>query len=317
MRLWWDMASIGLLPDIRKLPGVVREGKFLTFVLPAPGGCNLACAFCLIRQRREIAAQVLQPEDYVRFIREVAAGSPIYAIAIQGYEPLLPATLPYTQAVLAAGRMLNLPTGLVTNGTHLRGAISLLKSTAPDTLAISLDAAEPEVHDSLRGTAGAWAAAVDGIVCAVAEASPRTELAVNSVLIPSRRELLDGMPALLAKLGIRRWIVTPLQKVGTDRPGGPVGNRQRLYRDLLLLQDAADREGIPLEVDDELGCLGFELACEWRPALRRLHVRTIPPGVELVRLTPSGEWSTGHDILRRMPSSATRQEPAPARRVLS
>ncbi len=296
------MASVGIQPRKGKLPLVLLGSKFLTLVLPAPDGCNLACAFCLIRQRREIGANSLHPEDYVRFIREAAAASPIYALAIQGYEPLLPGTLPYTQSVLATGRMLNIPTGLVTNGTHLRSAMSLLKSAPPDTLAISLDAAEPKPHDSLRGVTGAWEATTDGIACAVAEAAPRTELAVNSVLIPSRRELLDGMPALLAQLGIRRWIVTPLQKIGADRPGGPLGNRQRLYRDLLLLQDAADREGIPLEVDDELGCLGFELACTWRPALRRLNVRTIPRGVELVRLTPNGAWSAGHDILRRMPS---------------
>ncbi len=296
------MANVGLLPGGNDWPGILPGSKFLTFILPAPDGCDLACAFCLIRQRREVAATNLQPEDYVRFIREAAAASPIYALSIQGYEPLLPATLPYTQAVLAAGRMLNLPTGLVTNGTHLRGAMSLLKSAAPDTLAVSLDAAEAPPHDSLRGVTGAWEATVDGIACAVAETPPRTEIAVNSVLIPSRRKQLDGMPALLAKLGIRRWIVTPLQKIGANRPGGPVGNRQRLYRDLLLLQDAADRDGIRLEVDDELGCLDFELACRWRPELRRLLVRTIPPGVELVRLTPSGAWSTGRDILRRMPA---------------
>ncbi len=247
---------------------------------------------------------MLQPDDYVRYIGEAVTASPICALSIQGYEPLLPATLPYTQTVLNAGRALNIPTGLVTNGTHLRAAMPLLKSAPPDTLAVSLDAAEPHPHDTLRGGTGAWDATTDGIACAVAEAAPRTQIAVNSVLIPSRRSLLDGMPALLAQLGVRRWIVTPLQKIGTDSPGGPVGNRQRLYRDLLLLQDAADREGIQLEVDDELDCLNFAVAHRWRPALRRLHVRTIPSGVELVRLTPDGRCSTGRDILRRMPPRA-------------
>jgi len=295
------MASVGLLPSDSSCPSMLPGSKFLTFVLPAPDGCNLVCSFCLIRQRREIGSHILQASDYVHFIRQEAAAFPIYGLAIQGYEPLLPATLPYTQVVLATGRALNIPTGLVTNGALLRGATSLLKSAPPDTLAVSLDAAEPQSHDTLRGVTGAWEATVDGIACAVTEAPPRMEITVNSVLIPSRRALLDGMPALLARLGIRRWIVTPLQKVGANHPGGPVGNRQRLYRDLLLLQDAADREGIRLEVDDELGCLNFELACKWCPALRRLHVRTIPRGVELVRLTPDGRCSTGRDILRRMP----------------
>src|SRR5215470_2312770 len=112
--------------------GLDAVGQFLTFVVPALNGCNLKCPFCLIRQRREIsetqpaAENLLQPEDMVRFIREAAQRSPIFALAIQGYEPLLPESLRYTQAILATGRFLNRPATLVTNGTRLIGAVALL-----------------------------------------------------------------------------------------------------------------------------------------------------------------------------------------------
>jgi MoaA/NifB/PqqE/SkfB family radical SAM enzyme len=96
------MGATGLLPHPDYEPDV--NGKFLTFVVPAPTGCNLKCSFCLVRQRREIIETNLKPEDFTRFIREVADREPIFALAIQGYEPLLPESLPYTQAILAVGR---------------------------------------------------------------------------------------------------------------------------------------------------------------------------------------------------------------------
>src|ERR1700730_9647545 len=111
-------------------------GQFLTFVVPAPSGCNLKCPFCLVRQRREItdSYSYLQPGDLVRFIRETAERAPIFAVAIQGYEPLLPGSLPYTQAILATGRLLGLPTSLVTNGVRLADAIDLLTTLSPNKI---------------------------------------------------------------------------------------------------------------------------------------------------------------------------------------
>src|SRR5215469_11263194 len=148
------MASTGLRPQPDFDPGV--GGQFLTFVVPAHSGCNLKCPFCLIRQRREITDTRLRPEDFARFIREAAEQAPIFALAVQGYEPLLPETLPYTQAILATGRFLGLPTSLVTNGVKLTDSVNLLKTLSPNKIAISLDAAAAEIHDRIRGIAGAW-----------------------------------------------------------------------------------------------------------------------------------------------------------------
>jgi molybdenum cofactor biosynthesis enzyme MoaA len=116
---------------------------FLTFIVPATDGCNLGCSFCFIRQRREVVGDPLHPEDLVQFIREAAERSPIFAVAIQGYEPLLPASLPYTQAVLATGRLLGLPTAMVSNGVLLGDAVDLLAVLAPSKIAISLMPRQP------------------------------------------------------------------------------------------------------------------------------------------------------------------------------
>jgi MoaA/NifB/PqqE/SkfB family radical SAM enzyme len=301
------MATAGLLPQ----PVVAPEsaGRFLTFVVPALNGCNLKCSFCLVRQRREISQTHLGPKDLMRFVREAVQRAPIFALAVQGYEPLLPESLPYTQAILATGRFLNLPTTLVTNGVTLIDTVDLLKALSPSKIAISLDAATPAVHDRIRGVTGAWATTVAGIRKALDVLAPKTRLVVASVLIPSRLNYLLDMPACLREIGVGRWIVSPLLRIGTDEPGGLVDDRTDLFRDLMILQDAANRAGIMLTVDDEFALLGHDAACASQPALRALHVRTLPANVELFRLSPGGQCSTGNGILRQVLPDTPRWRP--------
>jgi sulfatase maturation enzyme AslB (radical SAM superfamily) len=304
------MVSAVLQPKIENEPGAAA-GQFLTFVVPAPGGCNLRCSFCLVRQRQEITDTLLRAEDYARFIREATARgrTPIFAIAIQGYEPLLPEALPYTQAILATGRFVGRPTTLVTNGVYLADALDLLTTLSPNKIAVSLDAASAAVHDRIRGVAGAWNATVDGIKRAVEALAPRTSLVVASVLLPSKRHYLDAMPTLLREIGIDRWIINPLLRVGSDHAGGPVGDGASLYRDLLILQDAADHAGVRLTVDDEFDHLHHDAVCASQPSLRALRVRTLPPNVEVFRLAPSGQCSTGADILKQVTPNTPRWQP--------
>jgi MoaA/NifB/PqqE/SkfB family radical SAM enzyme len=280
-------------------------------VVPALNGCNLKCPACLVQQRQEITETRLGPEGLARFIREAAQRAPIFALAIQGYEPLLPESLPYTQAILATGRFLNVPATLVTNGTGLSDAVDLLKTLTPTKIAVSLDAASADIHDHVRRVAGAWAAAVAGIRRSLDVLAPQTRLVVSSVLIPSKRHYLDDMPARLRDMGIDRWIVNPLLRVGRGEVvGGPVGDQAALFRDLLVLHEAADRAGVRLTVDDEFGHLRYEAACAWNPALRALHVRTLPPNVELFRLAPGGQCSMGGDVLQQVTSGTPRWQPA-------
>src|SRR5215468_4005161 len=125
-------------PFIQPEDELGAEGQVLTFVVPAPNGCNLRCSFCFIRQRQEITEVLLRPEDIMRFVREAAERAPIFALAIQGYEPLLPESLPYTRAILAAGQFLGRPTTMVTNGTKLVDAVDLLATLSLNKIAISL-----------------------------------------------------------------------------------------------------------------------------------------------------------------------------------
>jgi hypothetical protein len=136
--------------------------------------------------------------------------------------------------------------------------------------------------------------------------APDTAIEVASVLMPSGAGLLEGMPRLLRRLGIGRWIVTPLLKAGR----GPVSGKQSLYRSFSQLQDAADDAGVRLIFDDELDCLEHKNACATEPALGRFDVRTIPSGIELIRLEPGGEIAIGRDILLPLGKATPRWHPA-------
>jgi sulfatase maturation enzyme AslB (radical SAM superfamily) len=301
------MANGGLQPQPDDEPDAA--GYFLTFVVPAADGCNLKCPFCFIRQREEITETRLRPHDFARFIREAAERLPIFAIGIQGYEPLLPEALPYTQSILETGKIHGVRTTLVTNGVFLSDAVDLMAVLAPSKIAISLDAASADIHDRVRGVTGAWAASVKGIGQAIKVLTPRTRLAVTSVLLPTRRHYLDDMPKRLVDIGINRWIVTPLVRVGRRQTGNPIGGRQSMLQDLMRLQEAADRARIRLTIDDEFGQLSHEADDICRRTLRSFHVRTLPLNVELIRLTPNGQCSTGADILTKMLPDTPRWRP--------
>src|SRR5262249_14796300 len=166
-----------------------------------------------------------------------------------------------------------------------------------------------EIHDRIRGVTGSWMAAVAGIKRAIEVLAPRTRLVVSSVLLPSKRHYLDAMPARLREIGVDRWIINPLLRVGGGQAGGPVADRASLFRDLLILGEAARREGIRLTVDDELNHLRHDAACVSESALRTLHVRTLPLNVEIFRLVPSGQCSTGDGILRQVTSETPHWHP--------
>lgn len=283
------------------------RGRIITVIVPAPGGCNLSCPFCYIRQRREDEVHPsLVPEDYSRFIKEAAERHPISAVCIQGYEPLLDASFAYTRSILSTGRWLGLKTSLISNGTNLPRWIDALAVLAPDRLSVSLDAATAAEHDRQRGKEGAFEATLHGLKAAVAHLPAATEIAVTSVLIPKRRHQLNAMPTLLADLGIKRWVVTALLKVGKESIGGPVGERHQIFNDLKMLQEDAARYGIEFVADDEFGKL---TECPNDRMAASLRIRRLARPSHIYRLAPNGQCSKGTDLLRELPKDAPCWQP--------
>lgn len=272
----------------------------VTLVVPAPMGCNLSCPFCYIAQRGEEGVSTdLEPADYVRFATIINSCQTVGAICIQGYEPLLPDSFSYTKEILATGQRLGIPTSLVTNGTHLRQHVPALSKLRPARIAVSLDSADAAVHDKARGKAGAFDDALAGLKFAVSVPVLKKALVVTSILMPKKRDRLMGMPRLLSELGIDRWVVNALVKVGRgDKLGGPAGERRAILDDLLVLKAEADRYGIEMVVDDEFGRLSDDDYARELMEIEALRIKRLMQPEGVYRLVPTGHCSKGADILK-------------------
>lgn len=128
--------------------------------------CNLACDYCCVRSSPQTARRALGV-DTVRRLAAEAVEAGVGELILTGGEPFLLPDLDELVAVCTAV----LPTTLLTNGMLLHGRrLDRLRRMDRRRLAlqISLDSADPELHDQHRG-AGSWARAVAGIRTAQAE----------------------------------------------------------------------------------------------------------------------------------------------------
>ena len=301
------MAHMAAVPEHLPLSLI---SSILTFIVPAPNGCNLRCPYCYIDRRNEAARSLdLAPLDYVRFIEQAASREEIGAICLQGYEPLLPESFDYTRAILAAGQRLGIPTSLVTNGTHLDRWVDELAELRPDKIAVSLDAADPATHDRSRGKIGAFEDAMRGLRLAADNPVLQPALVLASILMPQKHERLMGMPKLASDLSIDHWVVTILHEVGKDEIGGPVGNRRRTFQDLLALKREAQKFDLHFVVDDEFGTLSEEDIDRDVIDINALRIRRFVRPSGTFRLLPTGQCSMGLDILKEVKPDTPRWVP--------
>lgn len=283
----------------------------LTFIVPAPEGCDLDCPFCFIRRRAEQATEgILGAADYSRFVSEASAVvRSIDAVCIQGYEPLLPISFPFTREILIAAKRYGIPTGLVTNGTHLALWAVELAKFAPDKIAISIDAADYKVHDRKRRRKGAWHQSMVGILTALEVLPPTTEITVTSVLLPKQVEKLFDIPDLLREIGIKKWTISPLLNP-KEYKGGVAGDAKLVFKDIIELSRRCAPYNIELSVDDNLGSLvGFNGNDQKLLFVEDFSIRSLKKPSSLIRLLPNGQCSMGYDILKQVSQNASRWLP--------
>ena len=301
------------MPHMAAIPNHLPDDiskPILTFIVPAPNGCNLSCPYCFISKRKEAATKLdLSPEDYVAFIEQIAAREEIGAICLQGYEPLLPESYAYTRAILDIGHRLDVPTSLVTNGTNLEKWVDDLAKLRPSKLTVSIDAADPATHDRSRGKAGAHEAAMNGLRLAAANPVLQPVLTLASILMPHKHERLLGMPSLAAELCVDHWVVTALQEVDDEELLGPVGDRRQMFRDLVILRREAKRCGIDFVVDDEFGRLADNDLERNVVDLKSLRFRRLAQPAGTFRLLPTGQCSMGLDIMLSVKAETPRWRP--------
>ena len=167
----------------------------------------------------------------------------------------------------------------------------------------------PEAHDRQRRKQGAFAAAIEGLKRAATTLSDGTELTVSSVLIRKRREQLDAMPELLKRIGIKRWVVTALVKLGMTIGSAAPSANGKTSSPTSASSDRPGRcdAGIDFLVDDEFDGLASEDANRTNSRLVRIRRLVNPDGV--YRLVPDGRCSKGADILKPLTDQTPRWDP--------
>jgi MoaA/NifB/PqqE/SkfB family radical SAM enzyme len=269
-------------------------GVAATFVVPATE-CDLACPVCVIKQRGEAKSPVLTAADYGHFLQAAFAVLPVMRVCIQGYEPLLPESWDCTKALLGASRISAVPTSVITNGTHLSDRVVELEALDVGKLTVSLDSSDLVTNDRRRGRKGAFQKTVSGIERAVKSRVLANRVAVASILYPHGVEALIGMPEFLASVGIRRWSLSPLIRIGHDgSQGGFVESADRVKAAVEVLAREAGRYDLEFFVDDEFKVLD---ASSWTPEETRPSRRAIARAERLLRLDPQGGLSVGRDLL--------------------
>lgn len=154
--------------------------------------CNLRCLHCGSTSGRAVAGELSTPE-LEALVDEVAAlGS--REIVLLGGEPLLH---PDWERLASRARERGLLPLLITNGMRLDAEIARRCAAAGiDRVGVSIDAANPEVHDRIRGVRGsharAWAAVEHlrdaGLTCSVITTVSR----LNRDQLPGLRDRLLG-----------------------------------------------------------------------------------------------------------------------------
>lgn len=291
-------------PAFDSLMDPTRDGIVLTFILPAER-CNLNCPVCVIRQRHEAESSTLEIDDYLSFIDSATILATVSHVAIQGYEPLLPETWQYTEAILAHAQRSGIPTSIVTNGIYLKSYASALGALDVQKITVSLDSFIAESHDKKRGVDGAF----DETCANLAEVASISTLVdriwVNSVLYPGDVQALIGMPALLDQLQIRRWTISPLIRIGdSGAPGGIALSREDLTEALELLPGAATEYGVELRIDDEFAFVKLQ-----HLGPKSLTYDSLERVENLFRLGSDGSLSVGLQVLQAVEADTPRWFP--------
>ena len=130
--------------------------------------CNLACEHCyldaggspLVRTENFADRSELGTDECFRVIDEIAAFAPECLTILTGGEPLLRRDI-VDIIRYGAGKGLWIVVG--TNGVKITENLArILQAEGVRGLALSLDALDPERHDSFRRVRGAWENTVEG-----------------------------------------------------------------------------------------------------------------------------------------------------------
>ncbi len=178
--------------------------------------CNLECTHCYLpaNTKSEGAAVSssleLSTSEALGLVDQIAQVSTEVMLILSGGEPLLREDI-FTLASYASKKGMMVVVG--SNGLLIDDAIvGKLKQCGVMGISISLDSTDPEIHDAIRSSKGAWERAVAAIRLCGREG---LSVQVNSVVTRTNYEQLPALIALAHGLGAK--VYSPFFLVCTGR----------------------------------------------------------------------------------------------------
>lgn len=168
--------------------------------------CNLNCRMCGDQWRSQVQCSRLDLGEITEVVR--AAGRlKTMVISVTGGEPLLH---PDIMRILGAITDQGIASNICTNGTLItQELVKELAATSLRSVSISLDGSNAAEHDLIRGRAGAFDAAIEGIRL-LRENLPEVAVNLNCTLTRENFRKLPGILALAGRLGCRKINLAPV-----------------------------------------------------------------------------------------------------------
>jgi AdoMet-dependent heme synthase len=158
--------------------------------------CPLRCAHCYVDAGEHEAEQVLSTEEAFGVIEQICAlGRPV--VILSGGEPLMRDDI---FAIARYGTEKGLRIAMGTSGVLIDEKVAReIKNSGIRRVAISIDSADPTVHDAFRGVPGSWERAVQGIRhCRDAGVGVQ----INTTVLSPDIQAIRGVVSLGTSLGV-------------------------------------------------------------------------------------------------------------------
>jgi len=158
---YWRKAIISLIKGILYFgPNKpFATGSPLLIVWNFTNQCNLKCKHCYQNATPSALTNELTTEEALKLVEQFAEAD-VTTISFSGGEPLFRRDI---YEVAGRAKELGIYVSIATNGTLITKEVAQKLTKAAHYAEISLDGATPQVHDSFRGTPGAWEKTIQGI----------------------------------------------------------------------------------------------------------------------------------------------------------
>lgn len=187
--------------------------------------CPLRCGHCYMDAGAQEAEGVLSTKEAYEVIDRISEFcNPV--VVLSGGEPLMRDDI-FAIARYGTGRGLRMAMG--TSGIRIDdGTARALKESGIRRVAISIDSADPAVHDRFRGLPGAWERAVQGIRHCLNE---HIGVQINTTVLSPQIQALNDIVSLGTSLGVNDYQV--FFPVPTGRASDVPWFTPTVYEDLI------------------------------------------------------------------------------------